>query len=151
MSLQLDAVFMAAVESDPVIMQIIGGRRWCTAAPMPEDDFIADVAVPYIIVNFDGLSSSEGTKDDIFDSGNDVVNISITVTGQNSEQLTDLASRIRRAVHRYLCEHYGEKGVPTGTTPGAGEKFYDELKPAYCIKLTWQCEVDFDLNGDPES
>ena len=151
MSLQVDAVFMAAIEADPAVMQMIGGRRWCTAAPMPEDDFIEEVAVPFVIVNFDGLSSDPGTKDDVFDSGADIANVSITVAAQNPQQLADLAARIRRAVHTYLCEHWGQKGIPTGTTPGAGQKFYDELKPAYCINLTWQCDVYFDLAGESES
>jgi hypothetical protein len=151
MSLQVDAVFMAAIEADPAIMSIIGGRRWCTAAPMPEDDFIKDVAVPYVIVNFDGLTSSQGTKDDVYDSGIDVANVSITVAAQNPAQLADLAARIRRAVHTYLCEHCGGKGIPTGTTFGAAQKFYDEWKPAYCITMNWQCDVDFDLIGEYES
>lgn len=150
MSLQVDAIILKAIEADATIMQMIGNRRWCTAAAMPEDDFLRDVAVPYIIVNFDGLTCDQGTKDDPFDSGEDRVNVSVTIAAQNSEQLADLASRVRRAVHSYLTTHMGEDSVPYETVFGAGRKFYDEWKPAYCIDLTWQCDCDFDLNGNDD-
>ncbi len=150
MSLQVDAIILKAIEADATIMQMIGNRRWCTAASMPEDDFLKDVAVPYIIVNFDGLTSEPGTKDDPFDSGEDHVNVSATIAAQYSDQLEDLASRVRRAVHRYLITHMGEDGVPYNTVPGASRKFYDELKNAFAIDLTWQCDCHFDLNGNDD-
>lgn len=150
MSLQVDTVFMAAIESDAKVMEIIGGRRWCTASQEPEDAFIKNTAVPFLIVNFDGFTSAQGTKDDDFDSGDDTVNISITIAAKNSEQLGDLAARVRRAVHNYLCAHMGEAGVPWSTIPGGGMKTYDQWKPAFFMDLTWQCNVDFDLNNDDD-
>lgn len=146
MSLQLDTVFMAAIEANEKVMDIIGGRRWCTAAASPIEEFISNVQVPYLIVNYDGMSSEPGTKDDDFDSGCDTVNISITVTGNTPEQLGDLATSVRRAVHHYLNAHVGEAGMPTSAIPSAGEKVYNDVKPCYAIELHWQCAVDFDLN-----
>ena len=153
MSLAVDAIFLKAIEADPAIMEAIGNRRWGIAAPMPEEDFLNQVAVPYIIVNFDGFSSNQGTKDDDFDSGMDSVNVSITIAAQSPNQLAKIACQVRRAVHSYLIAHMGEPGIPFETIPGGGRKFYDDLKPAYCMDLTWQCAVDFDLNpqDDEES
>ena len=146
MSLQLDTVFMNAIEANTKVMGIIGGRRWCTAAARPIEEFISNVQVPYLIVGYDGMSSEPGTKDDDFDSGDDTVNISITVTGNTPEQLGELATRVRRAVHNYLCAHAGEPGMPTSARVSAGEKVYNDVKPCYAIELHWQCAVEFDLN-----
>ena len=153
MSLAVDSIFLKAIEADPAIMAAIGNRRWCTAAPMPEENFLNQVAIPYIIVNFDGFTSEQGTKDDDLDSGMDNVNVSITIAAHTTNQLAKIACQVRRAVHSYLVAHQGEDGVPYQTIPGGGRKFYDDLKPAYCMDLTWQCAVDFDLNpqDDEES
>lgn len=150
MSLSVDAIFMAAIEADAGIMEIIGGRRWDIASAEPEDAFLKNTAVPFVVVNFDGFTSDTGTKDDPFDSGEDMVNVSITVAANSPDELTDLASRIRRAVHRYLCDHAGEEGMPYSALPGSGQKFYDEWKPAFVIDLTWQCDVSFSLTSNDD-
>lgn len=165
MSLSLDAIFLDAIETDETIMEMIGqheetddegqtvlvgGRRWCTSAPMPEEQFLDNVEVPYIIVNFDGFSTEDGTKDDDYDSGEDTVQISITVAAKNNEQLGELAGRVRRAVHSYMTVHMGESGIPYSTKPGGGRKFYDEEKPCYGINLTWECKTSFDLNDEDD-
>ena len=150
MSLSLDANFLDAIESNATIMEMIGGRRWCTSAPMPEEQFIDNVEVPYIIVNYDGFTNDNETKDDPFDSGDDKVNIRVTIAAKNQEQLADLASRVRRAVHSYLTEHADDYGMPTGTTPSGGRKYYDEDKPCYVMDLTWQCDATFNLNDEDD-
>lgn len=150
MSLAVDTVFMAAIEADSKVMEIIGGRRWCTSAPMPEEKFLENVEVPFVIVNFDGYQSDQGTKDNPFDSGDDTVNVSILIAANNPDELSDLAARVRRAVYNYLVTHMGDDDVPQSTTPGGGQKFYDEDKPAYCISLTWQCATSFDLTDQDD-
>lgn len=150
MSLATDTVFMAAIEADATIMEMIGGRRWCTSAPMPEESFYDNVAVPFIIVRYGGFSSDQGTKDDPFDSGDDTTTINIMIAANDNDELTDLAGRVRRAVHRYLTDHMGEEGVPASTVPGGGQKSYDDLKPAYCIALSWQCATSFDLTDQDD-
>lgn len=150
MSLALDTVFVAALKADETITEIIGDRIWSIAAQMPEEAFLSNVDVPYLIVNFDGFSSEFGTKDDPFDSGEDTVNMSVTVAAENSEQLASLAAQVRRAIHDYLVAHDGEDGIPSSTVPGGGQKFYDELKPCFGIDLTWQCVVSFDLTPDDD-
>ena len=150
MSLSLDAVFLDAIEADDAIMSIIGGRRWCTAAPMPEESFLENVDVPYIIVKFDGFTVDDGTKDDSYDSGDDTVQIGITVTGKSNEQLDDLVSRVRRAIHRYMIDHADEEGIPYSTRPSGGRKYYDEDKPCFGIDLTYQCAATFNLEDEDE-
>ena len=150
MSLSLDAVFLDAIEADDAIMSIIGGRRWCNAAAMPEESFLENVDVPYIIVKYDGFTTDDGTKDDSYDSGDDTVQIGITVAAKSNEQLSELASRVRRAVHRYMTDHEGEDGIPISTRPSAGDKFYDEDKPCFGIILKYQCAATFNLEDEDE-
>lgn len=141
MTLELDSIFMDAIEADAGIMGIIEGRRWCTCAPMPEEDFLDNVKVPYVIVNYNGFTNDNDTKDDPFEGDMDNVNISITMTANNREQLADLASRVRKAVYRYLYMHKDDEGYPRSAVVSGGKKFYDQWKPCYGIDLIWQCEV----------
>ena len=141
----LDTVFVAAIEADEKLMEEIGGRYWSIASAVPEDVFLANTEIPYLIVNFDGFTSNTGTKDDPFDCGDDNVNMSVTVAAETPEQLASLAAQVRRAIHDYLVAHDGDDGIPSSAVPGGGQKFYDDLKPCYGIDLTWQCAVDFDL------
>lgn len=148
MSLSLDKIFLAAIKADQDITAAVEGRLWCTAAPMPEDAFLENVKLPYVIVMFDGFANTDETKDDPFDGGEDRVNIAVTVAAKNNEELTDLAVKVRKAVHDYLVTHMGEDGMPTACYPGSRAKIYDQYKPCYAIDLTWQCDVLSDIYSD---
>lgn len=142
MTISLDTVFMDAIESSQSLLTAFGGRRWCTAAPMPLDAFIENVSPPYVIVKFDGFSNEGGTKDDPYDGGYDRVNISVTVAARNNEELSSLAQAVREAVHGYLTAHDGEEGIPYDTQVTGGQKAYDEEKPCFWIDLNWSCSAD---------
>lgn len=146
MSLALDSILMAAIEADTAIMNIIDGRRWTTAAAMPQEDFEMNINVPYLIVNYDGLTSSPGTKDNSFDSGDDNVTVSITIAALSSAQLADLSARVRRAVNNYFNANQGNDGIPYSAQFAAGPKSYNERKNSFNIDLTWQCAIDFNFN-----
>ena len=65
MSLQTDLIFIRAIRDSQMITNAVGGRIYGTAIPMPDAD--ADkVAVPYVIVTFDGLVNDQETKEDGF-------------------------------------------------------------------------------------
>ena len=150
MSMSLDTVFVAAIEADENLMEEIGGRYWSIASAVPEDVFLANTEIPYLIVNFDGFTSNTGTKDDPFDCGDDNVNMSITISANSSQQLGKLSARVRRAVHNYLIAHMGEPGIPYNTTPGGGSRQFDENGPSFWCDLTWLCNVEFDLNDNDD-
>ena len=94
--------------------------------------------VPYIIVTFNGLNNIDETKDDMYESDYDSVNIGIEVIGKTLGHLHDLTEMVRDVIHQYFVQN---------ETPVEGYQFsaqpiiFDSEKPGYWQLLNYQCEV----------
>lgn len=145
MSLATDSIFIAAIQSNPALVERIGGRLYGTAIPLPDEN--ADNApVPYIIVTFNGLNNKNETKDDVYESNNDTVNIGVEVTGETIDELHELTKAVRDTILSYFREN--ETAV-SDYTFSADAIQYDSLKPCYWQTLRYQCEVE-NLNDDEQ-
>ena len=145
MSLATDSIFIAAIQSNTALMERIGGRLYGTAIPLPDED-ADNVPVPYIIVAFDGLNNQNETKDDVYESNYDTVNIGVEVTGETIDDLHELTQAVRDTILSYFREH--ETAV-SDYTFSADPIQYDSLKPCYWQTLRYQCEVE-NLNDDEQ-
>ena len=145
MSLATDSIFIAAIQSNPALVERIGGRLYGTAIPLPDED-ADNVPVPYIIVAFDGLNNQNETKDDVYESNYDTVNIGVEVTGETIDNLHELTQAVRDTILSYFREH--ETAV-NDYTFSADPIQYDSLKPCYWQTLRYQCEV-YNLNDDEQ-
>ena len=145
MSLATDSIFIAAIQSNPALVERIGGRLYGTAIPLPDED-ADNVPVPYIIVTFNGLNNQNETKDDVYESNYDTVNIGVEVTGETIDDLHELTQAVRDTILSYFREH--ETAV-SDYTFSADPIQYDSLKPCYWQTLRYQCEVE-NLNDDEQ-
>ena len=145
MSLATDSIFIAAIQSNPALVEQIGGRLYGTAIPLPDED-ADNVPVPYIIVTFNGLNNQNETKDDVYESNYDTVNIGVEVTGETIDDLHELTQAVRDTILSYFREH--ETAV-SDYTFSADPIQYDSLKPCYWQTLRYQCEVE-NLNDDEQ-
>ena len=145
MSLATDSIFIAAIQSNPALVDLIGGRLYGTAIPLPDED-ADNVPVPYIIVTFNGLNNQNETKDDVYESNYDTVNIGVEVTGETIDDLHELTQAVRDTILSYFREH--ETAV-SDYTFSADPIQYDSLKPCYWQTLRYQCEVE-NLNDDEQ-
>jgi hypothetical protein len=137
MSLATDSIFVAAIQSNPALVERIGGRLYGTAIPLPDED-ADNVDVPYIIVTFDGLNNQNQTKDDVYESNYDTVNIGVEVTGKTIDDLHELTQAVRDTILSYFRDH--ETAI-IDYTFSADAIQYDSLKPCYWQTLRYQCEV----------
>ena len=145
MSLATDSIFIAAIQSNPALVERIGGRLYGTAIPLPDED-ADNVPVPYIIVTFNGLNNQNETKDDVYESNNDTVNIGVEVTGETIDKLHELTKAVRDTILSYFRSH--ETDI-SDYTFSADAIQYDSLKPCYWQTLRYQCEV-YNLNDDEQ-
>jgi hypothetical protein len=136
-SLAVDKIFIAAIKDNAQLMAQIGGRLYPTAIPLP-DESVDNVPVPYIIVTFDGLTNDAATKDDPYESDNDVVNIGIEITAKNRAALAALASAVRSTIHSYMLEQTTD--IEDYQLSAEGVQ-YDQFKPCYWQTLRYQCDV----------
>ena len=145
MSLATDSIFIAAIQSNPALVERIGGRLYGTAIPLPDED-ADNVPVPYIIVTFNGLNNQNETKDDVYESNYDTVNIGVEVTGETINDLHELTQAVRDTILSYFREN---KTAVSDYTFSADAIQYDSLKPCYWQTLRYQCEV-YNLNDDEQ-
>ena len=137
MSLATDSIFIAAIQSNPALVERIGGRLYGTAIPLPDED-ADNVPVPYVIVTFDGLNNQNQTKDDVYEGSYDTVNIGVEVTGETIKDLHELTQAVRDTILSYFREN---ETVISDYTFSADAIQYDSLKPCYWQTLRYQCEV----------
>ena len=145
MSLATDSIFIAAIQSNPALVERIGGRLYGTAIPLPDED-ADNVPVPYVIVTFNGLNNQNQTKDDVYESNYDTVNIGVEVTGKTIDDLHELTQELRDTILSYFREN---KTAVSDYTFSADAIQYDSLKPCYWQTLRYQCEVE-NLNDDEQ-
>lgn len=136
-SLATDKIFIAAIKANAQLMTQIGGRLYPTAIPLPDED-VDNVPVPYVIVTFDGLTNDAATKDDPYESDNDVVNIGIEITAKNRAALAALVSAVRSAIHSYMLEQATDIEDYQFSAEAVQ---YDQFKPCYWQTLRYQCDV----------
>lgn len=147
MSLATDSIFIAAVQSNSELVELVGSRIYGTAIPLPDED-LDNVPVPYIIVTFDGLNNDASTKDDLYESQYDKVNIGIEVTGETLKGLHDLTQLVRDTILSYFRAN--QTAIEDYTFTADAIQF-DSLKPCYWQTLRYQCDVYNIENDEQES
>ena len=138
MGLATDSIFIAALSQSEDVMEVISGRLYGTAIPMPDED-ADNVPAPYVIVSFNGLTNDSQTKDCPYEGDTDSVQIGIEVTADSLGQLHDLTQLIREVVLDYM-ENLDDNPV-TDYQFSAQPIVYDPEKPCYWQVLNYQCEV----------
>lgn len=145
MSLQTDIIFVRALrENQELMAQLPAGDVYNTAIALPEPE--ADNApLPYIIVSFDGLVNDKTTKDS-FEGDTDTVTIGIEVAASTRKELFDLTQAVRSTVLGFF-EQLPEDDTDIAEAPldyqlSATGVNYDDLKPCYWMRLSYQCDVN---------
>ena len=154
MSLLQDVIFVKALRADSQLMAMLpAGDVYNTAIGLPDEE-LDNAPIPYIIVNFDGLTNDVETKDDPFEGDTDNVQIGIEIAARTRIELGQIADRIRKAVHNYFFNADENDDdfdlVPADYTFSAQAVNYDPLKPCYWQILNYQCDCNNDVIAEPD-
>lgn len=121
MGLLTDTIFIRALKADDGLMAMLPAGDIYDNVADPDID-MANVPVPYIIVNNDGGGNQQDTKDSEYESYEDRVSISIRIVGRSRKELAQMSVRARRAVRDYMIA--ASRRIEAGE-PQEG----DELRP----------------------
>lgn len=155
MSLQTDTIFVKALRSDEtLIAKLPAGDVYNTAIALPEEEAL-NAPLPYIIVSYDGLNNQDWTKDDSYDGNTDRVTIGIEIAAQTRPDLAELAIQVRDTIRDYFNDYEptdddseeeaeDAKLIPNDTQLTASPVQYDDIKPCYWQRLTYQCDTNPD-------
>jgi hypothetical protein len=137
--MELDEIIYTALTDDEQLMGDTGGRIYSTCVEVPpvEDD---NTPLPYIIIAEGASQNDLGTKDTMWESDMDVVNVSVIISAVSPKAVKTLRRQVRAAVSSYV-ESMTEN-IPylrALTTDGIA---WDWTKPCYYDSLHYQCEME---------
>ena len=136
---QLDTIIYDAITADADLMTAIGSRvvSTCFEVPPTEDD---NTPLPNVIITDDGFQNQVGTKDTVWESGEDRVQVSVDIAAQSPNEVKTLVKAVRRAIEAHMVNLYEQgEDTPELENLSSGGLAWDWMKPCYYQKLTYQC------------
>ncbi|MGX8696517.1 MAG: hypothetical protein ACSW8D_09040 [Prevotella sp.] len=102
---QVDEIIYDAICADAALMEAIGNRVVSTCfevSPTEQDN----TPIPYVIVTDDGFQNQVGSKDTVWESGEDRVQAGVEVAAESPKDVKRLIKMVRQAVEQYVCQMY---------------------------------------------
>ena len=146
----VDEIIYDAICADTALMEAIGSRvvSTCFEVPPAEAD---NTPLPNIIVTDEGFLNQNGTKDCVWESGEDRVQVTVDVAADSPKEVKRLISKVRRAVENHIILMSATDGcIPELDSLSSNGIAWDWMKPCYYQQLSYQCTVPSETDIDNE-
>ena len=141
-SMELDEIIYQAITANQTLASECSCiKSTCIEVPPTEDD---NTPLPYIIIAEEAVQNDQGTKDNVWESDVDVVNVGVIISATSPQEVKRLRKLVRRAVGAYVSEMTGD--IPYLRSLSMDGVTWDWTKPCYYDTLHYQCDMDIDLN-----
>lgn len=136
--MELDEIIYNALTADTQVMSAIGGRikSTCIEVPPTDED---NTPLPYIIIAEESSQNDQGTKDDVWESDVDIVNVGVIVSATSPKAVKRLRRMVRKTIGSYI-ESMTE-GIPYLRSLSWEGIAWDWTKPCYYDTLHYQCDM----------
>ena len=146
----LDEIIYDAICADAALMEAIGNRVVSTCfevSPTEQDN----TPIPYVIVTDDGFQNQVGSKDTVWESGEDRVQAGVEVAAESPAEVKRLIKMVRQAVEQYVCQMYTDGDTtPELESLSSDGLAWDWMKPCYYQRLTYQCTINTDQDDEQD-
>lgn len=159
MGLLTDSFFIRAIQSNTDLIAMLPAGDIYNNVADPDID-MQNVELPYIIVNNDGGSEGDTTKDAWSESPEDKVNISILMVCRSREELADMTLKVRKTISDFMkatwqriSEHSTEEGdeiAPVGYDFSFSDIAYVSDKPAHRQMFYYACTTPNEIYNDEQ-
>lgn len=146
----VDEIIYDAICADAALMEAIGSRvvSTCFEVPPAEAD---NTPLPNIIVTDDGFQNQNGTKDCVWESGEDRVQATVDVAADSPKEVKQIVRKVRKAVETYIGTLYTQgEDIPELESLSSDGIAWDWMKPCYYQRLTYQCITKADIDDEQE-
>lgn len=146
----LDEIIYDAICADAALMEAIGSRvvSTCFEVPPAEAD---NTPLPNIIVTDDGFQNQTGTKDNVWESGEDRVQVTVDVAADSPKEVKRLIRKVRRAIeNQIILLSAANERIPELESLSSGGVVWDWTKPCYYQHLTYQCTTLSDIDNEQD-
>ena len=148
MGLLTDSFFIRAIKSNAELLAMLPAGDIYNNVADPDYE-MENVPIPYIIVNNDGGSEGDTTKDSWSEGVEDKVNISVLMVANNREELADITLAVRKTVTDYIKAAWvriqggsteeGDELAPTEYNFSFSDIAFDMGKPACRQMFYYDC------------
>mgnify|MGYP002508581061 CR=1 FL=1 len=146
----IDEIIYEALKADEQLTTITGDRVMSTCIEVPPTD-ADNTPLPYIIVTDDGFQNQNGTKDCVWESGEDRVQVTVDVAADSPKEVKRLIRMVRRAVENHIILMSATDGcIPELDSLSSNGIAWDWMKPCYYQQLSYQCTVPSETDIDNE-
>lgn len=146
----VDEIIYDAICADTALMEAIGSRvvSTCFEVPPAEAD---NTPLPNIIVTDDGFQNQNGTKDCVWESGEDRVQATVDVAADSPKEVKRLIRMVRRAIeNQIILMSANNERIPELESLSSGGVAWDWMKPCYYQHLTYQCTTLSDIDNEQD-
>ena len=146
----VDEIIYDAICADTALMEAIGSRvvSTCFEVPPAEAD---NTPLPNIIVTDDGFQNQTGTKDCVWESGEDRVQVTVDVAADSPKEVKRLIRMVRRAIeNQIILMSEANERIPELESLSSGGVAWDWMKPCYYQHLTYQCTTLSDIDNEQD-
>lgn len=147
---QVDEIIYDAIRADAQLMEAIGSRveSTCFEVSPTEAD---NTPLPNIIVTDDGFQNQTGTKDNVWESDEDRVQVGVDVAAESPREVQRLIRMVRRAIEQYVVGLYTKgEDIPTLEQLSSSGIAWDWMRPCYYQQLTYQCSTKADIDNEQD-
>lgn len=135
--MELDEIIFNALTADQVLATETGGRikSTCIEVPPTDDD---NTPIPFIVIYESPSQNDTGTKDNVWESNVDIVNVGVEVSAISPREVQRLRRRIRSAVESYMESMVSPPYLRSISWDGVQ---WDWTRPCYFDTIRYQCEM----------
>lgn len=135
--MELDEIIFNALTADQVLATETGGRikSTCIEVPPTDDD---NTPIPFIVIYESPSQNDTGTKDNVWESNVDIVNVGVEVNAISPRKVQRLRRRIRSAVESYMESMESPPYLRSISWDGVQ---WDWTRPCYFDTIRYQCEM----------
>lgn len=135
--MELDEIIFNALTADQVLATETGGRikSTCIEVPPTDDD---NTPIPFIVIYESPSQNDTGTKDNVWESNVDIVNVGVEVSAISPREVQRLRKRIRSAVESYMESMVSPPYLRSLSWDGVQ---WDWTRPCYFDTIRYQCEM----------
>ena len=145
--MELDEIIYAALIANETLSSETGGRIYSTCIEVPPTDE-DNTPLPYIVIMEEPSQNDQGTKDTMWESDVDIVNVGVIISATSPKEVKRLRRLVRRAIGSYV-ESMTED-FPHLRQASRDGIAWDWTKPCYYDTLHYQCDMVNDLNENED-
>ena len=147
MQMEFDEIIYSAITANETLVSLTGGRIKSTTFEVPpiQKD---NTPIPYIVIYEEPGQNDQGTKDDVWECGSDVVNVGVEFEASSPNEVKRLRRLIRKAVDTYVKSNETDILALRAINYDGIQWFWE--KPCYYDTLHYQCDMVNDLNENED-